>query len=140
MTAPVSQSIEDIYQARAALQAAEAFQRSVGKITETDLSAFGVALHATLLELQTVSEVLAEQASRIDRQAVQQRARRGTPADKLDDAVEHLMHLHQVLDHAALEIGHSWQASESARQDLDEGPGTDVPGPRPGPTEHGEQP
>lgn len=133
MTAPVSQSVEDIYQARDALQAAEAFQRSVETITEADLIAFEEALHATLLELQTVSAVLAEQASRIDRRAVQQRARRDTPADKLDDAVEHLMHLHQVLDHAAIEIGHSWQSSQAARQDLHQGGDRDAHNDIPGP-------
>lgn len=131
MTAGVSQAVEDIYQARDALRAAEAFQRDAQAVTEEDLSAFAAALQQTLLELQTVAALLAEQASHIDRRAVQQRARRDAPADKLDEAVEHLIHLGQVLDHAAVEVGHSWQSSESARHDLGAGADTAMPEPRP---------
>lgn len=133
MTAPVSQAVEDIYQARDALHAAEVFQRDAQDITEDDLSAFAAALRSTLLELHAVTTLLTEQASHIDRRAVQQRAHRDAPADKLDDAVEHLSHLGQVLDHAAAETADSWQSAESARHDLTEHPGDDVPEPRPRP-------
>ena len=120
MSAQSAQAIDTVCHARDALRQAVTTQRHAPVITRKELSEFGSALVSTLMVLEQLAAVLAEQVHQIDRAELQEQAQRDHPADELDKALEHLLQLNRVLDTAAVEAGRYWESTEAVRQDTDD--------------------
>lgn len=109
--------IEAVHTARDALQQAASSQRHVIDLNEQDLPAYGSALLATLLELAQLAALLVAQANSIDRGEIADQAIRDHPDEKLDVAVRHMRHLHNVLDSAVTEAASYWKNSQAVADD-----------------------
>ncbi|QUH02434.1 hypothetical protein HUO13_17940 [Saccharopolyspora erythraea] len=108
---PPKHPLESVYQAREALDQA-ASGLSTASLRRPDWPAYGSALLGVLSSLDYFTRSLVDLFDGTDRDRLYRDALRDHPQEALDRAVEHLRHLHQVLNAAASDADSYWAEAQ----------------------------